>query len=109
MALSLDAVYPRVAEWREAVAKGVAPSFSMFRRMMAEESPAPVLNDMYLLARAAPDSEIVSDADPALGNVRDTVEVEDAFSDTTVSPLGRVVTDAVPALAVSGEVDGSLW
>lgn len=67
MALSLDAVYPTVAEVREAVAKGVAPSFSMFLRMTAEESPDPDLKDKNLLANAAPYSPNVSEADPALG------------------------------------------
>ena len=52
--------------------------------------------------------EMVSDDDPALGKVSETVEVEDAFSVTTVIPLERVVTEAVPAVAVSGVVEGSL-
>ena len=108
MALSLEAVYPTEAEVRDTVAKGEAPSSSKFLKMMAEDSPDPDLNDMYLLARAAPDSEMVSDDDPALGKVSETVEVEDAFSVTTVIPLERVVTEAVPAVAVSGVVEGSL-
>lgn len=82
---------PTEAEVREAVAKGVAPSLSRFRRMTAEESPDPDLNDMNLFARAAPDSEMVSEDDPPDGKVSDTVEVEDAFSETTVSPLGREI------------------
>jgi hypothetical protein len=61
---------------------------------------------MNLFARAAPDSDIDSEEDPAFGKVRDTVEVEDALSDTTVSPFARVVTDADPAEAASGEVAG---
>jgi len=107
MALSLDAVYPTLADVRLAVVKGVAPLSSRFLRMRAEESPDPDLKDRNLLASAAPDSEMDSEDDPALGNVRDTVDVEDAVSDTTVSPLGRVVTDAVLADPASGDVEGS--
>jgi len=64
---------------------------------------------MHLLARAAPDSDTDSDDDPALGKVRDTVEVEEAFSETTVRPLGRVVTDAELALALVGATWGTLF
>ena len=88
---------------------GVAPSSSMLRRITVEESPDPDLKDMNLFARAAPDSDIDSEEDPAFGKVRDTVEVEDALSDTTVSPFARVVTDADPAEAASGEVAGILF
>lgn len=106
MALSLEAVYPTVADVREAVAKGVAPSFSMFLKMTAEDSPDPDLKDKNLLTSAAPDSPAVSEDDPALGKVRVMVEVLDAFSETTVSPLESVVTDALLALDAEGDVEG---
>ncbi len=77
--------------------------------MRAEERPDPDLKERNLLARAAPDSEMVSEADPALGKVREMVDVADAVSETTVRPLGRVVTDAALADAVDGDVDGSLY
>ena len=108
MALSLEAVYPTDAEERDAVAKGVAPSSSKFLKMTAEESPEPDLNDMYLFASAAPDSEMASADDPALGKVRETVQVEDPVSETTVRPLASVVTEALLADAASGDVAGSL-
>lgn len=101
-------MYPTVAQVRDAVAKGVAPSFSMFLRMTAEDSPDPDLKDKNLLANAAPDSLAVSKDDPALGNVRVMVEVLDAFSETTVSPLERVVTEALPARDAVGDVEGML-
>ncbi len=64
-----------------------------------EDNPEPDLKLRHLLARAAPASLIASLLDPALGNVNETVLVEDASSETTVSPLGRVVTEALLALA----------
>ena len=108
MALSFEAVYPTVVPVREAFTKGVAPSDSMLRQMTAEDSPDPDLNAMYLLASDAPDSEMDSEADPALGNVSEMVEVEEAFSDTMVSPFARVVTEAELADAAVGDVEGSL-
>lgn len=36
------------------------------------------------------------------------VDVDEAFSETMVRPLERVVTDATLALEAVGEVDGSL-
>lgn len=108
IALSLEAVYPTVAELRDTVAKGVAPSSSRFRKMTAEERPDPDLKDMNLLASAAPDSEMDSDEDPAWGKVSVMVEAQDAFSDTTVSPLERVVTEAELADAATGDVEGIL-
>jgi hypothetical protein len=76
--------------------------------MTAEESPDPDLKDMNLLASAAPDSEMDSDEDPAWGKVSVMVEAQDAFSDTTVSPLERVVTEAELADAATGDVEGIL-
>ncbi len=108
-ALSLAAVKPTVAEVREAEVKGVAPSFSMLLKMTAEESPDPDFKDMYLLARAAPASETVSEDDPAPGKVSAMVDVEDAFSETTVSPLDKVVTDAVLVAVDAGDVEGILF
>ncbi len=107
-ALSLDAVYPTVAEDLSTAVKVVAPSFSRLRRMTAEERPEPDLNERYLFARAAPDSEEDSEDEPAPGKVREMVEVVDAVSDTTVRPLERVVTEALLADASDGEVDGIL-
>jgi hypothetical protein len=46
-------------------------------------------------------------ADPAPGNVRDTVDVEAAFSDTTVNPFGRVDTEAELAFAGVGVPAGT--
>lgn len=106
MALSFEAVYPTVAAARDTVEKGVAPSSSKLRKMTAEESPDPDLKDMYLLASAAPDSEMDSDDDPALGKVSVMVEAEAAFSETTVSPFERVVTEAKLADALFGDVEG---
>mmetsp|Transcript_28857 Transcript_28857/g.42759 ORF Transcript_28857/g.42759 Transcript_28857/m.42759 type:complete len:149 (+) Transcript_28857:1143-1589(+) len=106
MALSFEAVYPTVVPVREALTKGVAPSDSMLRQMTAEDSPDPDLNAMYLLASDAPDSEMDSEADPALGNVSEMVEVEEAVSDTMVSPFARVVTEAELADAAAGDVEG---
>jgi len=106
MALSFEAVYPTVVPVREALTKGVAPSDSMLRQMTAEDSPDPDLNAMYLLASDAPDSEMDSEADPALGNVSEMVEVEEAVSDTIVSPFARVVTEAELADAAAGDVEG---
>jgi len=63
---------------------------------------------MYLLASDAPDSEMDSEADPALGNVSEMVEVEEAVSDTMVSPFARVVTEAELADAAAGDVEGIL-
>jgi hypothetical protein len=37
-----------------------------------------------------------------------TVDVEQASSVTTIKPLGRVLTEALLALAASGMVDGTL-
>lgn len=74
--------------------------------MTAEDSPDPDLKDKNLLANAAPDSLAVSKDDPALGNVRVMVEVLDAFSETTVSPLESVVTEALPARDAVGDVEG---
>lgn len=92
---------------RETVAKGDAPSSSKLRTIKAEERPDPDLKDMNLLANAAPLSAVpVSAKDPALGNVNEMVDVEDAFSDTTVNPLGRVVTEALLAVDAVGDVLG---
>lgn len=75
--------------------------------MTAEDSPDPDLKDMNLLMREAPDSEEdSSEEDPPLGNVSVMVDVEDAFSETMVSPLESVVTDATLALEAVGEVEG---
>lgn len=108
-ALSLEAVYPTVAQEREALEKGVAPSSSKFLKIRADESPDEDLKVMNLLASAAPDSDMVSDDDPALGKVSDTVEVEEAVSETTMSPLERVVTEEVLADPADGNVEGSLF
>ena len=107
-ALSLAAVYPMVAEVLSTEEKGMAPSFSRLRRMVAEERPDPDLKARYLLARAAPDSEADSEEDPAPGKVKETVEVEDAVSETMVRPLESVVTDALLAEEADGEVAGML-
>lgn len=98
-AWSLAAVYPTVAEVRHALAKGLAPESSRLRRMRAEERPDPDLKDRNLLTSAAPDSEVDSDEEPALGKVREMVDVADAVSVITVSPLERVVTDVELATA----------
>lgn len=108
-AWSLAAVYPTVAEVRDALAKGLAPESSRLRRMRAEESPEPDLKDRYLLTSAAPASVVDSEEEPALGNVREMVDVADAVSVITVSPLGRVVTDVELAVAACGEVEGRLY
>lgn len=76
--------------------------------MTAEDSPDPDLKDKNLLANAAPDSPNVSEADPALGKVRVMVEVVEASSETTVSPLESVVTEALLALDAEGNVEGIL-
>jgi hypothetical protein len=67
--------------------------------MRAEERPDPDLKDRNLLTSAAPDSEVDSDEEPALGKVREMVDVADAVSVITVSPLERVVTDVELATA----------
>jgi hypothetical protein len=67
--------------------------------MRAEERPDPDLKDRYLLTSAAPDSEVDSEEEPALGKVREMVDVADAVSVITVSPLERVVTDVELATA----------
>lgn len=77
--------------------------------MTADESPDPDLKDMNLLASAAPDSDGPSEDDPAFGYVMEMVDVEDPVSETTVRPLESVVTDAVLAEAVEGEVAGMLF
>lgn len=64
-----------------------------------EDNPEPDLKLRHLLARAAPASSVASLFDPALGNVKEIVLVDAASSETTVSPLGSVVTDALLALA----------
>lgn len=107
-ACSFDAVYPTVALDLSTLEKGVAPAFSRFRRMTADERPDPDLKERNLLASAAPDSDADSEEEPALGYVSEMVEVEDPVSETTVRPLERVVTDAVLADAADGEVLGIL-
>lgn len=57
---------------------------------------------------AAPDSSKLSEEDPPLGYVMVTVDVEQASSVTTMSPLGSVLTEALLALAGSGLVVGRL-
>lgn len=101
-------MYPTVAPYRSAVAKGAAPSSSRLRRMRRLERPEPDLKARHLLARAAPCSATDSPEEPALGKVRVTVEVEEASSVTTVRPLGRVDTDGELALAAAGDDDGTL-
>ena len=76
--------------------------------MRREERPEPDLKARHLLARAAPCSPGSSEAEPAPGKVRLTVEVDAASSDTTVRPLGRVVEDTVLALLGLGDVEGTL-
>mmetsp|Transcript_6039 Transcript_6039/g.8790 ORF Transcript_6039/g.8790 Transcript_6039/m.8790 type:complete len:137 (-) Transcript_6039:54-464(-) len=93
---------------RPVVTNGVAPSSSSERAMRADESPEPDLKARHLFTSAAPTSEADSDEDPALGNVMEIVEDEDAFSETTVSPLGSLVTEAVLAADGAGEVRGML-
>ena len=46
--------------------------------------------------------------DPAFGNVNATVVVDAESSVTTVTPLGRVVTETLLALLGCGDVNGSL-
>jgi hypothetical protein len=73
-----------------------------------EETPEPDLKAMHLLSRPAPCSLRVSLADPAPGKVRDTVEVEAAFSVTMVTPFGSEVTEAELAFPGDGVPAGTL-
>ena len=80
----------------------------MVRLIMRVEIPDPDLKDKHLLIRAAPFSSMASLAEPALGYVMVTVEVEQAFSVTTISPFESVETEPEVALAGSGFKEGSL-
>ena len=60
------------------------------------------------MAIAAPASEGPSLDEPALGKVRETVLVNEAFSVTTVRPEGSVVTEETLPFFEPGEVVGSL-
>jgi hypothetical protein len=86
----------------------VAPSFSIVLLIRIVDNPDPLLNAKHLLIRAAPSSPNISEPDPALGYVMVTVDVEQASSVTTINPLGRVLTDALLALAACGDNDGRL-
>lgn len=78
------------------------PSFSMVRLISNVDKEEPDLKFKHLLIRAPPCSPSASLADPALGKVKLTVEVEEEPSDTIVTPLERVVTEAAVAVADSG-------
>lgn len=99
---------PALAPERPALEKELAPSCSKVRKIKAEERPDPDLKARHLLASAAPASDAVSEEDPAEGNVKETVEVEDASSVTTMRPLGRVLMSVLDELELVGEVDGRL-
>lgn len=66
------------------------------------------LKAKHLLANAAPASLWASDDDPPLGNVRDTVEVEEPSSVATIKPLESLVMSVLPALEGVGVVLGRL-
>ena len=76
--------------------------------MRADESPLPDLKARYRLAIAAPASAGPSLDEPAVGKVRATVDVRDAFSVTTVSPEGSVVTEETLPFLGAGVVEGIL-
>lgn len=84
---------PIDADVRPAVIIGTAPSSSKFLIIRADDKPEPELKARHLLARAAPASLVASLLDPAFGKVKVTVDVDEESSETTVSPLGRVVTE----------------
>jgi len=101
-------VYPTVAEYLLAEVKGDAPPFSTARRMAIEDMSTADLKAKHLLANAAPLSLKASDEDPPLGKARDTVEVEEPSSVTTINPLGSLVMSVLPALEGVGVVLGIL-
>jgi hypothetical protein len=106
--LSGEAVNPTVALVRPTEEKGLAPLSSKIRSITREDTPEALFHAMHLLSKAAPCSPMASLADPAPGNVRDTVDVEAAFSVTTVNPFGRVDTEAELAFAGVGNPAGTL-
>lgn len=101
-------MYPTVALVRPTEEKGLAPLSSKIRKSTRDDTSEPDLNAMHLLSNAAPCSPTVSLADPAPGKVSDTVDVEAAFSVTTVSPFGSAVTEAVLAFVGVGVPAGTL-
>lgn len=101
-------MYPIVALVRPTEENGFAPLSSKIRSMTREETSEPLFHAMHLLSKAAPCSPKVSLADPAPGKVKDTVDVEAAFSVTTVRPFGSVDTEALLAFAGVGVPAGTL-
>jgi hypothetical protein len=101
-------VYPTEAECLVAEVKGEAPPFSKVRRIAMEDKSRADLKVKNLLANAAPASRNVSEDDPPLGKVRDTVDVEDPSSVATINPLDNFVMSALPILEGVGDVLGRL-
>ncbi len=101
-------MYPTEAECLVAEVKGEAPPFSNARRIAMEDMSRADLKAKNLLANAAPASRNVSDDDPPLGKVSDTVDVEDPSSVATIKPLDNFVMSALPILEGVGDVLGRL-
>jgi len=105
-AFSGTQVYPTEAECLVAEVKGVAPAFSMARRIAIDDISTADLKVKNLFAKAAPFSWYVSEDDPPLGKVRDTVDNEEPSSVTTIKPLDNLVISAVPTFDCVGVVFG---
>lgn len=101
-------VYPTEAECLVAEVKGVAPEFSIARRIVMDDISRADLKVKNLFAKAAPFSWNVSEDDPPLGKVRDTVDNEEPSSVTTIKPLDNLVISNVPTFDCVGAVFGRL-